>query len=142
MFRKPYSYTSKILLAFASVLLTLFFLEIVLRILPDHDFQTNDSYQYTKRIGKSAFAEPFHSTMEVYPLEFDSRHYYEKSNAIIRYDFDQFGSRWIRPESRGSAPYNVFVLGDSFTLGFGLRYEDTYIYQLQNSLTKKNIPVN
>ena len=122
--------------------MTLLLLEIFLRIFPDHDLQTNDSYKYTKKIGRSAFQEPFHSMQELYPALFDVRGYYAKSGGIIRYDFDQLGGRWLRPEIRDTNGYNVFVLGDSFTLGFGLRYEDTYIYKLQEELRKQKIPVN
>ncbi len=140
--RKTVSYPKKIVLALASLLLTLFALEICLRIFPDPDFQTNDAYQYTRKIGKLAFQQPFHSMKELYPVRFDTRHYYEKSGGIIHYNFDQFGARWLQSQSRDSRGYNVFVLGDSFTLGFGLRYEDTYIYRLQDQLRKQELPIN
>ncbi|MCI0413254.1 SGNH/GDSL hydrolase family protein [bacterium] len=140
--RKTLTYPKKILLALASLVFTLLALETYLRIFPDHDFQTNNPYQYTRKIGKSAFQQPFHSMKELYPLQFDNRHYYEKSGGMIHYNFDQFGARWLQSKSRDSSGFNVFVLGDSFTLGFGLRYEDSYIYKLQDQLRKQQIPVN
>lgn len=142
MIRKTKTYPKKLLLSLASLLLTLFALEVYLRIFPDKDFQTNNAYQYTKKIGKSAFQQPFHTMKELYPLQFDNRHYYENSGGLIHYNFDQFGARWLQPKHRDSIGYNVFVLGDSFTLGFGLRYEDTYIYRLEDQLRKKEIPIH
>ena len=132
----------KLLLLVSGLFITLVALEIFLRLTPENDFQTNNSYQYTKKIGEPVFQEPFYSMQELYPLQFDQRRYYKKSEGIIRYDFNQIGSRWVRAEEQSTNGYNVFVLGDSFTLGFGLRYEDTYIYRTQDRLNQKGIPIN
>ena len=132
----------KLLLVVAGVLFTLVGLEILLRLYPEQDFQINNSYRYTKKIGEPVFQQPYYSMKELYPLQFDPRHYYRKSQGIIRYDFNQFGSRWLRPEKQDTNGFNVFVLGDSFTMGFGLRYEDTYIYRTQKQLNKQGININ
>jgi hypothetical protein len=129
--------SKKILLAAASFILTLLALEIYLRIFPDNDIQANNDHQYIKKIGKSVFQEPFHSMKDLYPLQFDNRHYYQRSQGFIYYNFDQFGSRWLQSKTRDTTGYNVFVLGDSFTLGYGLRYEDSYVYRLQEQLRKQ-----
>jgi hypothetical protein len=132
----------KPLLVLAGLFFTLVALEIFLRLSPEKDFQTNNSYQYTKKIGEPVFQQPYYSMRELYPLQFDRRHYYEKSQGIIHYNFNQIGSRWLQPGKQDTNGFNVFVLGDSFTLGFGLRYEDTYICKTQYRLNQKGIKIN
>ena len=132
----------KLLLLLSGLFFTMVALEIFLRLIPEEGFQTNNAYQYTKKIGEPAFQQPFYSMQELYPLQFDKRDYYKKSEGIIRYDFNQIGSRWLLPEEQSSNGFNVFVLGDSFTLGFGLRYADTYIHRTQDQLNQKGIHIN
>ena len=132
----------KLLLVLTGILFSLGALEIFLRLYPEKDFQTNNSYQYIKTIGKSVFQEPYSTKKELFPLQFDSRNYYEKSAGIIRLDYNQIGSRWILPADQDTNGFNVIVLGDSFTMGFGLRYEDTYIFRTQDQLNKKGININ
>ncbi|MCZ6549260.1 MAG: hypothetical protein O6837_14260, partial [Deltaproteobacteria bacterium] len=81
--------SKNVLLSFASLSLTLLCLEIILRLYPTTDIQTNNPYQYTKTIGKWAFLVPHHSFTHVYPVEFDSRGYYAKTGGVVDYHSNQ-----------------------------------------------------
>ncbi len=124
-----------ILIIIAGIFLIITILEITLRIFPDKYTHINNSYRYTKFLGELKHEVPFHSYCEIYPLDFDARKYYKKSSGIIKYDFNQFGARWIKSKNQEiSGEKKIFVVGDSFTAGFGLRYADAYIYKAQNLL--------
>lgn len=116
----------------AGIFLIITILEITFRIFPDKYAHINNPYQYTKFLGELKCGVPFHSYCEIYPIGFDARKYYKKSSGIIKYDFNQFGARWIKSQNQEiNAEKKIFVVGDSFTLGFSLRYADAYIYKTQ-----------
>jgi hypothetical protein len=115
-------------------------LEIYLRLVPPTDTQTNNEYKYRIRTGEKKFLVPYHSWHEKYPVKFDVRRYYEKSNYTVDYHFNQFGARWIEDRDQPLVGTVFFVLGDSFSYGSGLQYEDTYIYKTQDLLAKMGTP--
>ncbi|MFA5389747.1 MAG: hypothetical protein WC312_08380 [Candidatus Omnitrophota bacterium] len=124
----------------AGIFLIIAILEIMLRVFPDKYTHINNPYRYTKFLGEFKYGVPFHSYCEIYPVDRDNRKYYKKGSGIIKYNFNQFGARWIKPQNqeiRGDK--KIFVIGDSFTLGFGLRYEDTYIYKTQALLREDGL---
>lgn len=122
------------LLVVTSLLLTFLFFEGFLRIFPPQHIIVNNPYVFTEVIGKRVFLQPFRSYKERYPLRFDSRGYYAKSQGIVDYHTNQYGARWIGATEQPVQTDNVLVMGDSFTYGFGLRYEDTYIFRLERLL--------
>jgi len=128
-----------ILVTLASLLLLFVVFETALRIVPYREVQVNNPYRFTKVRGEADFGVPFHSYSEVYPLRFDKRRYYQKSNGVINYYFNQLGARWVGPEKQKLQRKNALVVGDSLTYGFGVRYEDTYIFKLQNLLEEERI---
>jgi GDSL-like Lipase/Acylhydrolase len=133
---------TRLLLAVSSFVFTVLGLELFLRIFPPTDFQTNDPYQYIKYISHSDDDERYRWKKHLFPLQFDERGYYSKSSGLIFYNFNQFGARWLEAGPQNTAGTGVIVLGDSFTYGFGLRYQDTYIYKLQNRLYNKGVQIN
>ena len=126
-----------LLVSLGGLLFIFLLLEIILRIFPHYDLLINDPYKYTKRVGQVKYGQPFSSYREIYPKQFDIRKYYRRSNYCIDYNFNQFNGRWIRSEVQELGDSNVLVVGDSFTYGFALRYEDSYIFKLQERLNKE-----
>lgn len=120
-----------------SILLSIYFLEIALWIYPVSKIIINDPYQFTKFIGNVKCGIPFNSYKEIYPLKFDKRGYYKKSGGAVYYYFNQYGARWLKAKEQKVGDKNIVVLGDSFTYGFGLRYQDTYICRAQACLNSK-----
>ena len=116
--------------------------ELVLYFVPEHEFQTNNPYQYTKTIGLKIYGKPFNTYQKIYPLEFDKRGYYRKSKGVIDYHHNQMGARWIKPVAQQIMGKNIIVFGDSFTYGSGLRYDDAYVYRFQKLLEKEKIRIN
>ena len=132
-----------LLLAAAAFLLPVLLLELYFLIVPFESYQTNDPYQYTERIGEFRHLEPNHTYAERYPEKFDIRgYYYEKDDGLISYHFDRFGARWTEEVGQGVSENAVVALGDSFTFGFGLRYEDAYLYLTQQRLRSANLNVS
>lgn len=125
---------SKALLALVGTAVALLALEVALRLHPVTDRPVNNPYQFTSLVGVRQFRVPFHSHRELYPLEFDHDGYYQRTDGAIDYHFDQVGGRWTEPRQRDLRGRVGIVVGDSFTLGFGLRYEDTYVFQVERAL--------
>lgn len=94
----------------------------------------NDPYQFTRLVGERRHGVPAHSYREIYPLQFDGDGYYGRSDGAVDYHFDQLGGRWIDAAPRDLQGFVALAVGDSFTLGFGLRYEDAYPYRLEQAL--------
>ena len=112
--------------------LGIFFLgvESYFRFFHEQEFQINHPYEQTQIRGVVHFQEPFWHYQEIYPLNQDPRNYYAASKGVIPYYFDQFGGRWVRAEERKLKKKVALALGDSLTYGFGLRYEDSFLYLL------------
>ncbi|MDD2689293.1 MAG: hypothetical protein PHT41_03980 [Candidatus Omnitrophica bacterium] len=141
-FHKNKEIVLRIFIVCITTLLVIALLEIILRIYPVREITVNNPYQYIKTKGQARFGIPFNTYAETFPLKFDSRGYYRKSSGIIGYHFNQFGGRWLEPAEQKLGRRNIIVIGDSFTYGFGLRYEDTYIYKIQDSLNKSGLNVS
>ena len=109
-------------------------LEVWFRFNPAPDVQTNNEYQYRTFTGDRGFGIPFHTWTERFEPELDVRGYYSKTDYEVAYRFDQRGARWLTAETRASQGRVVIVLGDSFTYGSGLRYEDSWVRQLERRL--------
>jgi len=129
-----------LLLALASLLAALALLEIALRIFPYEEHQANNEYLYRQRTGEKQFLTPYHSWRERFPPEFDSRGYYRRSGYTVDYSFDQHGARWATPTERPLLGATVLVVGDSFTYGSGVRFEDTWPQRTQESLRAAGFP--
>jgi len=125
---------ARLLLVLAGCAVPLLGLELALRLRPVTDLPLNNPYQFTTLIGARQFRVPFHSYRELYPLAYDHDDYYRRSAGAIDYHFDQTGGRWTEPRPRDLRGRVGIVVGDSFTLGFGLRYEDTYVFQVERAL--------
>ncbi|HSP97088.1 MAG TPA: SGNH/GDSL hydrolase family protein [Candidatus Dormibacteraeota bacterium] len=125
---------SRALLAMAGVAVALLAVEIGLRLHPLVDLPLNDPYQLTRLVGTRQFRTPFHTYREIYPVQFDHDGYYQRSDGAIDYHFDQDGGRWIEPRARDLRGDVAIVVGDSFTLGFGVRYEDAYVFRTEQAL--------
>jgi hypothetical protein len=123
----------------ALVLATLFFtyaaFEVYFRFHPSHDIQVNDSYGYLSLALAAKHQDGSTSWIRHdFPLQFDERAYYKKSDGAIYYFSDQFGARWISKGARRLKTKPVLVLGDSLTFGFGVRAEDTFSQRLEEKL--------
>jgi hypothetical protein len=124
----------KSLLALAGVAVALLALEVGLRLQPPVDLPLNNPYQFTRLVGTYRFHVPFSSYREIYPVQFDHDSYYRRSDGAIDYHFDQVGGRWIDARPRDLEGDVAIVAGDSFTFGFGLRYEDAYVFRTEQAL--------
>ena len=131
---------ARALAALVGIAVVLLALEIGLRIHPLAVLPLNDPYQLTRLEGTRQFRTPFHSYREVYPLQFDHDGYYARSGGAVDYHFDQTGGRWIKPRARELDGDVAIVVGDSFTLGFGVRYEDVYVYKTEQALQEHGRP--
>lgn len=128
-------------LSLISLLLMLVCAEIFFRVYPATEICVNNPYKYVGEVGRW-INTPYNTFTHIYPLKYDRRSYYKKSNGKIYYFYNQFGARWISPTEQNIEGRNVIVLGDSFTIGHGLRYEDTYICKLQDKLRKEKFNIN
>ncbi len=108
--------------------------ELFFRLFPSKDIQTNNEYAYRKEIGNWKFLTPHHSLGEKYAEELDHRGYYKKHDYTIWFNFNQYGARWLTADEQQLQGKVVLLLGDSYTYGSGIRYEDTYSYLLQESM--------
>jgi len=127
------------LLVVAGVAVTLLGLEAGLRLRPSDDLPLNDPYQFTRLEGVRQFRTPLHSYREVYPLAFERDGYYARTDGAVDYHFDQLGGRWIAPRARDLGGRVALALGDSFTLGFGIRYDDAYLFQAEQALPGRHV---
>lgn len=130
------SLRSNLAVALASLLCVLAALEIWFRLHPVADLQAqtnNENYRRT-RTGEKSFGIPFHTWSERFDPELDVRGYYAKTDYTVAYYFDQHGARWLEAAERAPHGRAVVVLGDSFTYGSGLHYEDTWVRQLERRL--------
>ena len=127
------SLRSNLAVGFVSLLLVLAALEIWFRLHPGEEVQTNNEYYHRTRTGMS-FGVPFHTWTERIDPAVDFRGYYAKSDYTIAYHFDQHGARWLESAAREPHGHAVVVLGDSFTYGSGLHYEDSWVRQLEQRL--------
>lgn len=124
-------------LALASGAVALLGLEAMLRLHPVGEVEVDSPYQLTQFLGGVRFRDPFHSYREVYPVRFDHGNYYARTGGVVDYHFNQLGARWIESAQQGLQGTGVLVVGDSFTLGFGVRYEDSWIFKLERALRRE-----
>lgn len=117
-----------------SLVAALFCLEVWLRVFPHRDLQTNDPYRYVLSDGNLSSGFRLGSRREIYPLQYDFRGYYHPSFGVVEYHNDGFGGRWLRSEERSLKAHVGIAVGDSYTYGFGLRYEDSFVFQLSQML--------
>jgi lysophospholipase L1-like esterase len=129
-------------LALGSLALCLLVLELVCRLLPADrgEVQLNDPYRYVKTIGRPKRFEPLHSYRERIPLEYDHQGYYAPSKGLVHFHANQLGARWLEAAEQPLAGRTILVLGDSFTYGHGLRYEDCYVHLLERQLAGAGSP--
>ena len=129
------SLRSNLAVSFVSLLLVLAALEIWFRLHPVGEIQTNNEYYHRTRTGgEKRFGVPFNSWSERIDPAVDFRGYYAKSDYTVTYHFDQHGARWLESAAREPRGRAIVVLGDSFTYGSGLHYEDTWVRQLERRL--------
>jgi hypothetical protein len=137
MMKKPPEWMINVLVSFASLGLCFFLLEIGCRVFhwTEHDeLRINDPYYYIKTIGQRRHHIPYYTYRERVPLKFDTRSYYAQTNGIVCFHSNQSGARWVEPRNQDAGETVVLMLGDSFTYGHGLHYEDTFAYRLQTKL--------
>jgi len=127
-------WTANTLLVLGSVGLFLLCLEVVCRFLPATELQMNDPYRYLLTIGVRAHHCPYFTYMEKVPLKYDHQGYYAPTDGIVVFHSNQLGARWTEPADQELGDANILVLGDSFTYGHGLYYEDTFSFMLQEKL--------
>lgn len=124
----------RLLLVLAGLGAGLLLAELALRLHPPEELPLNDPYRFTALPGTRQFGVPFHAYRETYPLAFDTHGYYARSAGAVDYQFDQAGGRWVDARARDLDGRVALVVGDSFTLGFGLRYADAWPYRLEQAL--------
>lgn len=108
-------------IALLATLVALLLLEIFFRIADWNYIEINSPYHLIK-----FQSLPDGSNVATFPLAYDPRGYYSRSQGRIFTYYDQFGARWQDGKPRVLQQQRVVVLGDSFTFGYGLRYEDSY----------------
>jgi hypothetical protein len=120
-------------------------LEIACRIIPWAEYdqcQLNNPYHYVERIGEIKYFSPYTTYQERVPLKFDVSSYYAATQGLVSFYTNQYGARWIEPADQQLKAADILVVGDSFTYGHGLRYEDTFIYLLEQKLQDKSQAVS
>lgn len=127
----------------ASLAGCLLVLEVVCRLFPSGsgEIQLNDPYRHVKTIGRPRLFVPLHTYSERVPLKYDHQGYYAPSKGVARFHSNQLGARWTAEEVQPLGGRTVLVLGDSFTYGHGLHYEDTFVFRLQQQLTGEGVPI-
>jgi len=124
-----------LLLATASLSLALGGIEVWLRFNPQlTEFQTNNEYQFRTRTGEKKFGVPYHSWQERFPEGLDERGYFAQADYTVGYYFNQFGARWRAAADQPLEGRVFLLLGDSFTYGSAVRYEDTWAQGLEDRL--------
>jgi hypothetical protein len=111
--------------------------EIACRVFPWAEYdehQLNNPYYYIETIGKVQHFSPHYTYKERVPLQFDHHSYYMPTEGIVSFHSNQFGARWIEQADQELEKKSILVLGDSFTFGHGLHYEDNFVYLLQKKL--------
>lgn len=133
-----------IVLLLASLACCLLALELFCRLGPadSGEVKLNDPHRHVKTIGRPRRFAPLHTYRERVPLEYDHQGYYAPSKGLVSFHSNQFGARWTAPEEQPLAEQPVLVLGDSFTYGHGLRYEDAFIFRLQQLLVEEGAGVS
>lgn len=106
------------------------------------DYQINNPYYYIEKIATALPYSHYGCYQERVPLEFDHLSYYDSTNGIVHFYSNQFGVRWTEPVDQPIEKSNILVLGDSFTYGHGLHYQDTFVYILQRKLEKDSIRIS
>ncbi len=133
----------KLLLATAAFLLPLVLLELYFYIVPLESYPINDPSQYAEVVGERRYLVPRHTYAERYPPRLDTRGYYQKKDeGLVSFHSDGFGARWIDEHGQNVAGDSVVALGDSFTYGVSLRYEDAYLYLAQQELLSTDLDVS
>jgi hypothetical protein len=135
--KKKIGWTVNLALCLTSVALCFLMLEIAVRMFPgigQDELQLNNPYYYIETIGKVQFFSPYYTYKERVPLKYDQQSYYAPTDGTVCFHSNQYGARWIEPKNQPLNETKILVLGDSFTYGHGLRYEDAFIYRLQKKL--------
>jgi hypothetical protein len=125
---------AKALLALTGIAVALLGLEGALRLWPPVELPLNNPYHFNRLVGTYRFHVPHYSYREIFPVQFDHDGYYARSDGAIDYNFDQLGGRWLDTGRRDLAGDIAIITGDSFTFGFGLRYEDAYVFRTEQTL--------
>jgi len=139
---KKSRFAGNLLTSLCSLALCLVLLETTFRIFhvgAYDDYQINNPYRFIEKTGNDEPFLPFNTYRERVPLRFDHLGYYAPSDGLIEFHSNQFGARWTEPASQNLEVPVILVLGDSFTYGHGLRYEDAYIYRLQKKLRDRSM---
>ena len=139
--RPPGHWGGRFLLSAAGLSVACLVFEMACRIFrlnEDGERQLNNPYYFIERIGDDKFPMPYQSCAERVPLRYDHHDYYARTDGLIRFHTNQFGARWIQPRFQPPRKVNVLVLGDSFTYGHGLRYEDAFIFRLQGRMEESS----
>ena len=71
--------------------------------------------------------------------QYDHDGYYARTGGAVDYHFDQTGGRWIEPTTRDLEGDVGVVVGDSFTFGFGVRYDGAYVSKLEQALQARGL---
>jgi len=143
--RKVPSLVLNLAILVASSSLCFLLLEVAFRLLSwagDDEYQTNNPYYYIERIGDAPPFAPYSSYAERVPLRFDHHSYYARTNGIVSFHSNQFGARWVAPVDQPLEASSILVLGDSFTYGHGLHYEDTFVFGLQKRFEKESVRIS
>ena len=119
-------------LSLATLLLILGGLEIYLRMRPLAPLRLNQPEHYVQLKGLFRPGYPLWRYQEIWPTtpELDPLGYYTRDQGTIDYFFNQFGARWREVADQPVNKSTAIFLGDSYTYGFGLRFEDTFVQRL------------
>lgn len=137
----------KLLLSFLSLTLTLSSLELAFRILDIRGFHADRTRDWHHALLPRAERIPgidiqFRPHSE-FRLGYDSnpRGYFDADNGLT-YQLNRHGFRGPDfPKQKPEENYRIMVLGDSFTFGEGVRYDDIFTSRLQSLLREKLTPI-
>jgi lysophospholipase L1-like esterase len=136
----------KLTLSLVSILFTLMLLEGVFRLLDMRGFHENRSRDWEQavlpaeeRLPGLTFQFRPHSEFRL-NYESNPRGYFDAQNGLT-YHLNNYGLRGpdIAPE-KPEGVFRIIVLGDSFTFGEGVKWEDTFTYQLEQILRERVSP--
>jgi lysophospholipase L1-like esterase len=125
--KKRANFKIKLLLLFFSLLLSLFILEIFVRIFPVPGSRVEPQHFYSKNNNLGwCLTKNFKGIVKT--IEFETR-----------VDINSEGFRdYEYTENKKDGIYRIVGLGDSFTFGFGVPFEDTYLRVLEKKLNQSS----